>query len=81
MDSLAQQPTLTCSAEIVQSQKIRSFVGAELTPEVKLRLKMLSGASRVRIIKPNVAVTTERSSDRLNIQIDDQNTIVSIRCG
>jgi len=35
----------------------------------------------VRVIKPGMAVTMDYRSDRLNVELDDVNTIKALRCG
>ncbi|WP_066092719.1 I78 family peptidase inhibitor [Xanthomonas massiliensis] len=40
-----------------------------------------AGASRVRVLHPGQPVTLEFDGDRLNIEVDAQRRIVSLRCG
>ncbi|MFL9842156.1 I78 family peptidase inhibitor [Sphingomonas sp. ST-64] len=66
----------TCNADRVQA-----LVGREARPRVIDRAKARSGARTVRVIKPGMAVTMDFRSDRLNLDVDDVNTITAARCG
>ncbi len=38
-------------------------------------------AERVRVLRPGQAVTLEFDGARLNVEVDESNTIVALRCG
>lgn len=40
-----------------------------------------SGSSNARVIKPGQAVTMDYREDRLNIEVDAADNVVSVRCG
>lgn len=65
-----------CNAE-----KAQGFVGQPGTSETAARARDAAGASMVRWLRPGMAVTMEYRADRLNIEVDDKDVIVSIRCG
>ncbi len=69
-------PIRECNADRVQP-----LVGREAKPQVIERAKQRSGARTVRVIKPGMAVTMDYRSDRLNVELDDVNTIKALRCG
>lgn len=63
------------------ADRVQPLVGREATPDVLDRAKTRSGARSVRVIKPGQAVTMDFRSDRLNLELDDVNTIKAARCG
>ncbi|MCL1636051.1 I78 family peptidase inhibitor [Luteimonas sp. SX5] len=40
-----------------------------------------SGSQTVRVIKPGEAVTMDFREDRLNIEVDAENNVATVRCG
>ncbi|MGV3458585.1 I78 family peptidase inhibitor [Sphingomonas sp.] len=63
------------------ADRVQPLVGREAKPQVIDRAKQRSGARTVRVIKPGMAVTMDYRSDRLNVELDDVNTIKALRCG
>lgn len=63
------------------ADRARPLVGREATPNVVERARTRSGARTVRVIKPGMAVTMDFRSDRLNLDVDNVNTITATRCG
>lgn len=63
------------------ADRVQPLVGREATPDVVDRAKTRSGARTVRMIKPGDAVTMDFRSDRLNLELDNVNTIKAARCG
>ena len=45
------------------------------------RIRTETHSKGVRVIKPGMAVTMDYRTDRVNIDVDDKNHIVSVRCG
>lgn len=45
------------------------------------RIRTETSSKGVRVIKPGMAVTMDYREDRVNIDVDDNNKIVSVRCG
>ncbi|MCD9085255.1 I78 family peptidase inhibitor [Stenotrophomonas sp. SY1] len=69
-------PPASCDASQVQG-----LVGQTYSDAVQTQAKEDSGASDVRVLKPNQPVTMEFIGERLNIEIDDKNVISGVRCG
>lgn len=72
----APEPVPGCNAEAVQAA-----IGHQATPEVVEQARADAGASTVRTLKPDQAVTMEYLEGRLNLVVDASNTITSARCG
>jgi hypothetical protein len=45
------------------------------------RVRTETGSKSVRVIKPGMAVTMDYREDRVNIDVDDANRILKVRCG
>ncbi|WPC06119.1 I78 family peptidase inhibitor [Pseudomonas benzenivorans] len=66
----------TCRAEAVPG-----MLGKPATAERVERARDQTGARRVRVLAPGDAVTLDHDPQRLNIEIDEAETIQRIRCG
>lgn len=73
---LAEPPEDGCGAS-----KVQSFVGRTLDAATQEEVRTTSGARVVRLIRPGQAVTMDYSIDRLNIEINDREKIMTLRCG
>lgn len=73
---LGEPPDDGCGAS-----RLRSFVGQTLDAAAQARAATTSGARVVRVIRPGQAVTMDYSIDRLNIEVDEQDKVMSVRCG
>jgi len=69
-------PAFTCDAS-----KAQSLIGRPASAELAAEAQRLSGAGTVRWLEPGQVVTMEFREDRLNIEVDDQRKVISIRCG
>lgn len=70
-------PTSTgCNADA-----IHAFVGQVATPDVVEAARKAAGAELVRALKPNQPATMDYRAERINILLDDDNTIVRATCG
>ena len=65
-----------CRAEPAQI-----LLGHAATQELAAQAMKLGGARTVRWIRPGMAVTMDYREDRLNIEMNDAEAVVSIRCG
>ncbi|MFG0382008.1 I78 family peptidase inhibitor [Pseudomonas sp. zbq_18] len=65
-----------CNAEAVQH-----FVDKRITTEMADEARVESGAKYLRVTQPNQPVTMDYNPQRLNIDIDDADTIVRLSCG
>lgn len=63
------------------ADRVQALVGREAKPRLIERAKQRSGARTVRVIRPGMAVTMDFRSDRLNLDVDNVNTITAARCG
>ena len=74
--SSAAPPPPSCDATPVQG-----LVGETASEGVVGQARTDAGADTVRTLKPGQAVTLEFNGARLNIEVDADNRIVSLRCG
>lgn len=63
------------------ADRAQSLIGRTATTELGTEAARLTGATALRWITPDSAVTMDYRPDRLNIKLDAQNRITSIRCG
>ena len=68
---IAPKPTDVCNAAEVQD-----FVGEPRSAIDKKRIK----TSVVRYLKPDTAVTLDYSEQRMNIVLDENNTVLRVMC-
>ena len=57
------------------------LIGRQESPETGAEAQRLSGASRMRWIRPGQMVTMDYREDRLNIELDAQGQVKVVRCG
>lgn len=57
------------------------FVGQAATAELGAQARAAAGARTVRWIRPGDAVTMDFREDRLNIMLDANSKVTSLRCG
>lgn len=67
----------SCNAEAAKPQAL----GKVATPEVIERARKDAGARITRVIRPGQMVTMEYLEGRLNIDLDESDVIVNLRCG
>lgn len=65
-----------CGAALVQK-----FKGRKLTDALRARIADISGASRVRVIRPGYLYTMEFRPARLRIHVNEQGRITAFDCG
>lgn len=65
-----------CNADAVQS-----YIGQEATEEAIEQARVDSGSATVRALKPGDAATMDFRPDRLDIALDENNVIQTLRCG
>lgn len=63
------------------ADRVQAVIGREAKPDAVERARIRSGARTVRLIRPGQAVTMDFRSDRLNLELDDVNTVKTARCG
>ena len=57
------------------------LIGREATEALGAEALRLTGASRLRWLRPGTIVTMEFSPGRLNLRLDDQGRVTRIICG
>lgn len=65
------QDVPTCGAEDLQGIVGKPFDVSMIPPDRKA----------VRVVRPGMAVTMDYRSDRLNIELDDEDVITKVTCG
>lgn len=66
----------TCNAE-----SARYAIGKAASEDVVDKARVDSGSSLVRVIAPGMAVTMDFRADRLNLDVNNRNAIIAVRCG
>lgn len=61
--------------------KAQSFVGQKGSADVQEQARSASGASMARTLQPGQPITKEFNGERLNLYVDEANTITRINCG
>lgn len=67
---------MSCNAEAA-----KSAIGKEATPQVVEQARIDAGAQIARVLRPGQVVTMEYHDSRLNIDVNDRNAIIGLRCG
>lgn len=65
-----------CGAERVQDR-----VGREYSDSLGASIQAESGAASLRVMRPGEAHTLEYRADRINVRLDERDTITDIGCG
>lgn len=66
----------SCNAEAVQN-----LTGKRITSELAEEARTKAGAQHLRVTTPNQPVTLDYNAQRLNIDIDDDDSIIRLSCG
>ncbi|MDR1075106.1 MAG: Elastase inhibitor AFLEI Flags: Precursor [Xanthomonadaceae bacterium] len=78
-DHAAAEPTAaetTCDASQAQG-----LVGKPADADAVEQARVDTHSKQVRVLKPGQPVTLEFNSGRLNIEVEDNNVVLSVRCG
>ncbi|UHQ23497.1 Elastase inhibitor AFLEI Flags: Precursor [Lysobacter sp. 5GHs7-4] len=68
---------MSCNADAAKA----AAVGKTASADVVERARTDAGAQAARVLKPGQMVTMEYQEGRLNIDVDENNVIVAVRCG
>jgi hypothetical protein len=71
-----EQPKPECHAEPVQFA-----VGQAYTPELAEKVRVASGSTVVRALRPGQVVTMEFRFDRVSLHLDDEDVVTMVTCG
>ena len=69
-------PAMTCNAD-----KVQWTLGQVADQALVSKARTQSGAERMRVIKPGMAVTMDYREDRLNLDVDADNKVTRAHCG
>lgn len=61
--------------------KVRWAVGERASQELLDRAKEAAGARSARFLRPGQIITMEYSASRLNLELDEQEIVHTVRCG
>lgn len=70
------QQAAACDLDAIQSAIGEPFDEADVE-----QLQSESGARQVRVLRPGDMATMDHRPDRLNIHLDDQDNVETLRCG
>lgn len=76
-----QSPQPVPEAQECDAAPAQGFVGKLSTPERNVEIQRLTGARNLRWIGPNMAVTMDYRTDRVNVHYDDNKFVTQITCG
>lgn len=65
-----------CDADPAQQ-----LVGQRYTEGLEQQARELSGSRTVRALRPRQVITMEYNPERINLRLDDNDTITSVGCG
>ena len=68
-------------AAACDASKVQSAVGQIASQDVVDKVVQDSGSSTSRVLKPGQPMTMDYREDRVNIHVDDKNTITEVKCG
>ncbi|GGA81685.1 hypothetical protein GCM10011521_20020 [Arenimonas soli] len=71
-----EEAPMTCDAKAGQWA-----VGNVADEALVARVKADTGSDRVRVIKPGMMVTMDYREDRVNLDVDDDGKVLTVRCG
>lgn len=71
-----EEAPMTCQAD-----KGQWAVGQLADEALVAKVKSDTKSERMRVIKPGMAVTMDFREDRVNLEVDADNRVISVRCG
>lgn len=72
----AEESAMTCN------EKAGQWAVGQLADEALVaKVKADTGSDRVRVIRPGMAVTMDWREDRVNLEVDADNRVLTVRCG
>lgn len=71
-----EEPAMTCDPDAGQWA-----VGKLADDALVAKVKADTGSDRSRVIRPGMAVTMDYREDRVNLEVDEDNRVLVVRCG
>lgn len=68
---------MSCNADAAKAAALGKVASADVVE----RARTEAGASAARVLKPGQMVTMEYMEGRLNVDVDEKNVIIDLRCG
>ncbi|OWU86495.1 hypothetical protein ATO6_06735 [Oceanicola sp. 22II-s10i] len=75
-DTASAQPAAPAPENACGAAELQDLVGKTFSPDF-----LPPGTEKVRVLHPDSVMTMDFRSDRLNIRLDDSETITEIYCG
>ena len=75
------EPANDTLPRICNADNASHVTGKRISPELEQEAKRSSGAGMLRVIRPGQMVTKDYRSERLNLQLNDHDTVVRAYCG
>ena len=75
-NGVAVEPDAACNAE-----QAEWAVGQIADEDLLARARDAAGARTARFLRPDEAITLEYLGSRLNLELDEYETVISVRCG
>lgn len=66
---------------LCDAEKVQHLLDQRISVELAEQARAQAGARQLRVINPNQPVTLEYNPQRLNIEIDDADSIIRLSCG
>ncbi|MCE8018362.1 hypothetical protein HOP62_19975 [Halomonas sp. MCCC 1A17488] len=80
-DPAPKPPRVSGSEDACGAQRVQDRLGRRYDEALGESIRRESGAATLRVIRPGQAYTLEYRGDRINVHIDDGDTITDIGCG
>ncbi|WP_111414952.1 I78 family peptidase inhibitor [Billgrantia lactosivorans] len=80
-DPAPRPPQVSEQEDACGAQRVQDRIGRRFDEALGESIRRESGAASLRIIRPGHAYTMEYQGDRINVHIDDNDTITDIGCG
>lgn len=75
------EPDNNAIPRICNADNASHVTGKRMTTALEQEAKRASGAGIIRVIRPGQMVTKDYRSERLNLQLNDHDTVVRAYCG
>lgn len=76
-----QEAPVAVEPELCRSGPAQFALGESLSEELKEAARKHAGAQQVRVLRAGEATTLEFNAERLNLHVDDDDTVTDARCG